>query len=343
MPGLLDTLKARPANEGAREQRPSVSAPLADYFTRERDNHPAPPVSEPESSASEESALEDSSVSTPLPDIFATRTANRWSPATKSPLEYEGSNPWNESWTDRTLAHMPAITIALLFLAVIVALSFFYRVQFGQSLVRLGEKISGQPAQASAISAANAGASTIQPASAPLQTASTQPPPVSSPNTPDPPVANSVANAAAATSPSADAPKDSPKNLSAYVNDTSADGTASAARDHVTQPPVQKSAPPIPTAVANDQESGQAEYRAAEASLREARTPEAKAKAAQLLWTAVSNGSSDAEVELAGVYGRGDGVRKNCQQARILLAAATDKHNPLAGAESAELRTYGCR
>jgi TPR repeat protein len=92
-----------------------------------------------------------------------------------------------------------------------------------------------------------------------------------------------------------------------------------------------------------DHDNGQAEFSLARQYLGEASSREAKAKAAVLLWIAVGKGSSEAEVELADLYGRGEGVQKNCQQARILLAAARRENNPLEGKESAELHVYGCR
>ncbi|GAC1662475.1 MAG: hypothetical protein NVS9B4_16200 [Candidatus Acidiferrum sp.] len=49
-----------------------------------------------------------------------------------------------------------------------------------------------------------------------------------------------------------------------------------------------------------------------------------KTKAAKLLWAAVAKGNTQAERELAGLYARGQGgVPKNCEQARVLLVAAS--------------------
>jgi hypothetical protein len=89
-------------------------------------------------------------------------------------------------------------------------------------------------------------------------------------------------------------------------------------------------------------DDGQTEFSLARQYLTEASNPEAKTHAAELLWVAVEKGSSDAEVELADLYGRGEGVPKNCQQARILLVAARNGNNPFAGKESVALHGYGC-
>lgn len=48
------------------------------------------------------------------------------------------------------------------------------------------------------------------------------------------------------------------------------------------------------------------------------------------LWGAVQAGNSNAAVELAERYLKGDGVPKNCQQARVLLLMASEKRNTAA-------------
>ncbi|HKW33082.1 MAG TPA: PilZ domain-containing protein [Candidatus Acidoferrum sp.] len=48
------------------------------------------------------------------------------------------------------------------------------------------------------------------------------------------------------------------------------------------------------------------------------------------LWTEVQAGNSKAAVELAELYIKGNGVPKNCQQARVLLLAASEKRNTAA-------------
>lgn len=65
--------------------------------------------------------------------------------------------------------------------------------------------------------------------------------------------------------------------------------------------------------------------------------------AVRLLWKAVGDGSIAAELELAGIYERGDGVPKNCEQARVLLRAATTHGSETAAQELAALIRRGCR
>ena len=53
-------------------------------------------------------------------------------------------------------------------------------------------------------------------------------------------------------------------------------------------------------------------------------------EAAKLLWKAVGKQNPTAAILLSGLYARGDGVTKSCDQARLLLLAAT-KHGSGAG------------
>ena len=61
------------------------------------------------------------------------------------------------------------------------------------------------------------------------------------------------------------------------------------------------------------------------------------------LWSEVGAGSSAAEVALARLYLKGEGVPRNCEQARILLRAAAKGGNREARQQLQKLRTYGCR
>jgi len=79
------------------------------------------------------------------------------------------------------------------------------------------------------------------------------------------------------------------------------------------------------------------------------RTPERAVNEAQpgkmtpeRLWAAVQQGNSRAEVALADLYLRGDGVPKNCDQARVLLIAAAQKHNAEAVKRLQQLNEQGC-
>jgi hypothetical protein len=51
------------------------------------------------------------------------------------------------------------------------------------------------------------------------------------------------------------------------------------------------------------------------------------AAAAAWLWKATAKGNSDAPVQLADMYVKGDGVPRSCEQAVVLLKTAAEKEN----------------
>lgn len=63
---------------------------------------------------------------------------------------------------------------------------------------------------------------------------------------------------------------------------------------------------------------------------------------AQQLWSALQAGNIDAAVALADLYARGEGVPVNCQQARVLLLAASAKNNAEASKKLQALNKGGC-
>lgn len=67
------------------------------------------------------------------------------------------------------------------------------------------------------------------------------------------------------------------------------------------------------------------------------------AEASKWLWRSVSKHNEQATVLLADLYLRGDGVSKNCDQARMLLDSAARKGSPAAGERLRNLRAFGCR
>jgi TPR repeat protein len=88
--------------------------------------------------------------------------------------------------------------------------------------------------------------------------------------------------------------------------------------------------------------SGQSQLAAAMAYLNATSNKRDSARAAQLLWQAVSSGNSDAEVILADLYLRGDGVPKSCDQGKVLLTAASNSGNAKGEQKLQELNAKGC-
>jgi hypothetical protein len=62
----------------------------------------------------------------------------------------------------------------------------------------------------------------------------------------------------------------------------------------------------------------------------------------QQLWSALQAGNINAAVALADLYARGEGVPVNCQQARVLLLAASAKNIPEASKKLQALNKGGC-
>ena len=106
------------------------------------------------------------------------------------------------------------------------------------------------------------------------------------------------------------------------------------------QPSSHPSAPKTPTA--ENADGGEAELALALEYLRTAGRGNRSA-AAQMLWLAVEKGSTQAEIELADLYLRGEGVPRSCEQARILLSAAYSNNNAAAGQRLAQLDNAACR
>jgi TPR repeat protein len=88
--------------------------------------------------------------------------------------------------------------------------------------------------------------------------------------------------------------------------------------------------------------TGQKEFEEARKILHgEHRTREME-KAVEFLLASVSRGHVRAEVTLGDLYARGDGVPRDCGQARILLEAAVKKGSPEARRLLGKLKSQGC-
>jgi hypothetical protein len=90
-------------------------------------------------------------------------------------------------------------------------------------------------------------------------------------------------------------------------------------------------------------QAGQSELAAAQGYLNGASGNRDSGKAARLLWAAVGNGNATAEMLLADLYIRGDGVAKSCEQGRILLVAAIKSGNMEAQQKLTNLKATGCK
>ena len=166
------------------------------------------------------------------------------------------------------------------------------RVELGNSLIRIGEKLKGT------------NDNPIDPAPAKLA-------PVPAQESPD------------ASSVPAPSPK-TPAAETAYPSDL-----PSAAQTQ------QGAAPPADATVADHPDSPQ--------SIADTHPRNGRNATARQLWSAVEAGDSSAEVELARLYLTGDGVPRNCEQARVLLRAASKKGNSEAAQQLRKIKISGCR
>jgi len=66
------------------------------------------------------------------------------------------------------------------------------------------------------------------------------------------------------------------------------------------------------------------------------------AEAAKWLWKSVAKHNGQATVLLSDLYLKGDGVSKNCDQARVLLDSAARKGVAGAGERLRNLPAFGC-
>ena len=112
------------------------------------------------------------------------------------------------------------------------------------------------------------------------------------------------------------------------------------------QPASQKSplvnAQPSQPALAPE-EGGASDLRLARRYLAGATGVRDSSEAAKLLWKAVSKQNATAAVLLSDLYLRGDGVSRSCDQARLLLAAASRRGAPQAVQHLRNLESQGCR
>jgi hypothetical protein len=82
---------------------------------------------------------------------------------------------------------------------------------------------------------------------------------------------------------------------------------------------------------------------ASQQSHQDVRPRAGRSALANRLWSDVAAGDTKAEVELARLYLKGDGVTRNCEQARVLLQAASRKGNAEALKEYRKLKHAACR
>lgn len=204
--------------------------------------------------------------------------------------------------------------IALALAVILVALVVSFRREVGETLIRIGEKLAGQNRAAVPVTRpeTNPSAAASQPQVTPVPTNSGSAPS----GAPD------SANAARTTAPATNSIASS-----TIASVPSQSGKVQRIED--LQPP-------------SDGGSGQREFEQARNVLKGNHRQRDISVAVDLLWTGVRKGYVPAEVTLADLYARGDGVEQSCEQARVLLRAAIQKGSPEGRRRLDQLSRQGC-
>src|SRR5215469_262137 len=296
----------------AQEDNPAAAASSVSFMIERRWRMP-----ESSSPTSEAEALEDSEAperGPNLPDISSIlmQPAGVSSGPAKAPRQHlpggqaaEPRLPWTE---DLTLSS----AISIMFILALTVGIYVFHGEVGQSLIWLGERMGGR-SERTLPSSANAPVS-VHPSERPA-TAAPAPDPSPSPSVPassEPPIQEPPAADATPQSTADPPPSHSPPTTN------SSPGTSASSRD-----------------------PGQSEYLQAEQLLR-TNSGVGTSEAVQLLWISVEKGNPSAEIALADLYWHGRGVPKNCDQTRILLAAAARKGNPEAHRRLEQFQQEGC-
>ncbi len=206
---------------------------------------------------------------------------------------------------------------------ILTALVFSFRREAGEVLIRFGQTLAGEEPKPTAAQQPLSVAAPVQnPSQSPQQA-------VQPPKTGDQPSAQATGKSSGAQQPSGGSPTQT-------VNVTSANVLPS---DSATPNGVQRiqDLPPAP-----DAGTGEKEFQQARSILKGNHRQRDLSLAVRLLWIGVRKGHVPAEVTLADLYARGDGVARSCEQARVLLEAGVQKGSPEARRRLALLKQQGC-
>jgi TPR repeat protein len=226
------------------------------------------------------------------------------------PSLFTSSMPWQPqvSPTSESRIASRIATGFLIGVLVVAAVALFdmFRPRVGESLIHLGEKINGS--------------GNLQPQNSSPLPSSTQAPAAGTSAT------NQAKPSAVQTEAKSDVVQGENPGASALQIDSSKQGNA------------QTPDTTIPRTTPTTREAPSRSLNREATSSRQDRSAEA-----MRLWSAVASGDSSAEVDLARLYLRGEGVPRNCVQAKVLLRAAAKGGSAEARQELKKLPSRGCR
>ncbi len=283
----------------------------------------------------------------PRPDPLRVMAApQHWSPPVLSEPPREVISP----------EMVRGFTTGLTILAVVLTaltLGFGYRRELGRSLVSLGERLTGESPLADGAPASDP-ADEAPTDAAPSSSAPADANPTNATSTYTIPSKPASANEFKPLPPPASAPA-AAKPVSAATPDANGTGAASAKPNSpaATPSPVASNPPPSSTSTAGFQnlsaskgsaaDTGELELETGRQFLEAPAGQRKSSEAAKWLWMSVEKGNPKAEVLLADLFLHGDGVTKNCAQARILLGAAIKHGDTEAIPKLHALDRGGCR
>jgi hypothetical protein len=219
----------------------------------------------------------------------------------------------------------------LIFLALVAAAVVFHR-DLGNGLIWLGARLSGAGAPTASVPEGSTNPIPAQQTAPP----SVQPP-VSSPTDTTQNSLPSTEQEEATSAPSTAATKMPSSTPAAAANPAKPKSPGTTPFAPARNKPAAQRPPTEP-----ESEPGEQEYAQAQDILKSGDREGGFQEAVRLLWIAVEKGNSKAEVSLAELYRRGEGVTRNCDQTRILLTAAARKGNAEAQRRLDKFLRGGC-
>jgi hypothetical protein len=233
------------------------------------------------------------------------------------------------------LSRAAAGSIISVALAVILgALAFNYRQDIGAIFIELGQKISGDNRASNASPAEPKSQAQLPDQASPapkMQDSATSP-------------SGGSPQSATTTNPNPTAASGSIPVAKSGAGPSAADGATNSGAAPKSVPDASSPKPQqnLPEQPAPDAGTGQEEFGIARDILHGSSRQRELPRAVNLLWTSVKRGYVPAEVTLADLYLRGDGVEKSCDQARILLVAASKKGSIEARQLLEQVAEQGC-
>jgi hypothetical protein len=339
----VETPREAPRAEITRMKIPRVEEPAPQLRAAEEEvaapvqETIAPPASrEYEESTSRRPEEEYEHVHSEAP-TFAERFSSQFEESIQEPPAFEPLPELREpGLLEKRAPHLDSTTVSLairilIFLALVAAAVVFHR-DLGNGLIWLGARLAGAGAPTASVPEGSTNPTPMQQTAPP----SVQPP-VSSPTDTTQNSLPSTEQNEATSAPSTAAtkmPGSTPATAANPAKPKSPSTTPSAPATN--QPAAEK---PLTEPVS---EPGEQEYSQAQDILKSRDREGGFQQAVRLLWIAVEKGNSKAEVSLAELYRRGEGVTRNCDQTRILLTAAARKGNAEAQRRLDKFLREGC-